>query len=172
MPTALVLTVIADDRPGIVEKIADRILTAGANWEESRMARLAGKFAGLLRVSVDEAHADALAASLTALSAEGLTVVVERTAGAAAPAFRAFRLDLVGNDRAGIVRDISRVLARQGVNIDELETDVTSAPMTGETLFRARAHVRVPAAVTIVSLRAQLESLAGELMVDLALEDA
>jgi glycine cleavage system regulatory protein len=81
------------------------------------------------------------------------------------------RLDLVGNDHPGIVRDIARVLARSQINIEEFESDVTSAAMSGETLFRARATLRVPPAVTIEQLRAQLEALAGELMVDLALDD-
>ncbi len=171
MPTSLVLTVIGNDKPGIVEKLADQILAAGANWEVGRMARLAGKFAGLLRVTVDADRAEDLVAGLRALDAGGLTVVVERTVDDAAVARRPLRLDLVGNDRPGIVRDISRVFVQHQVNIDELETDVTSAPMSGETLFRARAHLRVPPTVTLETLRSQLEALAGELMVDIVLDD-
>ena len=171
MRTSLVLTVIADDRPGIVEKIADQILATGANWEESRMARLGGKFAGLLRVSVDAARADALAVELRALASDGLAIVVAHAIDAAPVVFRSLRLDLVGNDRPGIVRDISRVLARRHVNIDELETGLSGAPMTGETLFRARVHLHVPSTVTLDDLRRELEALAGELMVDLALDD-
>ena len=169
MRRTLVLTVIGDDRPRIVEALADRVLSAGANWEESRMARLAGKFAGLLRVSVDDERAADLAQALSAIQG-GLTVVVEPSDEPAAASGRALRLELVGNDRPGIVRDISRALAAQQVNIEELETDVTSAPMTGELLFRARAELHVPAAVTVEDLRQQLEALAGELMVDLDLE--
>jgi glycine cleavage system regulatory protein len=171
MHTSLVLTVIADDKPGIVEKLADLVLATGANWEESRMARLAGKFAGLLRVSVDADAADALAARLTALQSDGLTIVVERPVHTGTTVFRALQLELVGNDRPGIIRDISRVLAQQGVNIDELETGLESAPMSGEPLFRAHAHLRVPTTVSLDALRHQLESLAGELMVDLTLDD-
>lgn len=171
MRTSLVLTVISDDRPGIVEQLAERVLAAGANWEESRMARLSGKFAGLLRVSVDAAKADALSTNLNALGRTGLTIVVTRTAEEPPPSLRAMRIDLVGNDRPGIIRDISRVLAAQHVNIDELETGVSSAPMTGEMLFRATARVHVPASVELVQLRERLESLAGELMVDLTLEE-
>jgi glycine cleavage system regulatory protein len=172
MRTSLVLTVIGDDKPGIVERLADQVLTAGANWEESRMARLAGKFAGLLRVSVDADRAEALEAGLATLKAGGLAVVVERTADSQVPAFRTLRLELVGNDRPGIVRDISRVLAQQHVNIEELETGTESAPMSGETLFRACAHLRVPSTVTLDALRGRLEALADELMVDLTLDDA
>src|SRR5262245_4514814 len=134
MRTSLVLTVIGDDKPGIVEQLSDRVLATGANWEESRMARLAGKFAGVLRVSVEADQADALAAALRTLDAGGLTVVVEHSSGEAVKT-RTVHLDLVGNDRPGIVRDISRALARQGVNIEELETGVESAAMSGDMLF-------------------------------------
>lgn len=169
MRKSLVLTVIGDDRPRIVEALAEQVLAAGANWEESQMARLSGKFAGLLRVSVEAGHAADLARRLTSVGG-GLTVVVEETVDAPTSGGISLRLELVGNDHPGIVRDISRALASRQINIEELETDVTSAPMTGELLFRAKAHVRVPADVTLDALRAQLEALAGELMVDLDVE--
>lgn len=170
MRTSLVLTVLGDDKPGIVEQLSDQILAAGANWEESRMARLAGKFAGLLRVSVDADRADALAASLMTLDAGRLTVVVEPSGERPAGAFRMLRVELLGNDHPGIIRDISRVLAQHQVNIEELETTVTSAPMSGEALFRARALLRIPSTITLDVLVGVLEALAGELMVDLAVE--
>jgi glycine cleavage system regulatory protein len=80
------------------------------------------------------------------------------------------RLQLVGNDRPGIVRDISHLLAARHVNIEELETEVTSAPMSGEPLFHARALLRVPSTTTPEALSAALEALAGELMVDLSVQ--
>ena len=170
MRTSLVVTVIGNDRPGIVERVSEAVLAAGANWEESRMARLAGKFAGILRISVAAAHADALAAALRGMASDGLTVVVETSGEAPADAFRTVRLELVGNDHPGIIRDISRVLAQNQVNIEELETSVSGAPMSGEQLFRARAQLRLPPAVTTDWLRGRLEALAGELMVDVALD--
>ncbi len=171
MRTSLVVTVIGNDRPGIVERLSEVVLAAGANWEESRMARLAGKFAGILRISVETANADSLASGLRALASDGLTIVVESSAETSTETFRTVRLDLVGNDHPGIIRDISRVLAQHHVNIEELETGVSGAPMTGEQLFRARVRLRLPAAVTTEWLRGRLESLAGELMVDVALDD-
>jgi glycine cleavage system regulatory protein len=171
MRTSLVLTVIGDDKPGIVEQLSDQILAAGANWEESRMAQLAGKFAGILRVSVEAANAEALRARLTT-SNPGLTVVVEGTGEKLESGFRTLRLDLVGNDHPGIIRDIARVLSHQQINIEELETDITSAPMSGETLFRARARLRTPPSLSLDWLRHRLEALAGELMVDLTLDDS
>jgi glycine cleavage system regulatory protein len=171
MRTSLVLTVIGDDKPGIVEQLSEQIVATGANWEESRMARLAGKFAGLLRVNVDADRADQLAATLRALDAGGLTVVVERSTNPETGSAKTIRLEVIGNDRPGIVRDISHVLARQQVNIEDLETEVVSAPMQGDVLFRARATLRVPPTVTVERLRSMLEALAGEIMVDLTLDE-
>ena len=171
MGTSLVVTVIGNDRPGIVERLSEVVLAAGANWEESRMARLAGKFAGILRISVAAANADALASALRALTSDGLTVVVESSADAARATFRTVRLELVGNDHPGIIRDISKVLAQHHVNIEELETGVSGAPMTGEQLFRASVQLGLPAAVTTDWLRGRLEALAGEMMVDVTLDE-
>ena len=171
MRTSLVLTILGDDKPGIVEQLSERIVATGANWEESRMARLAGKFAGLLRLSVDEDRAEELASTLRQLDTGGLKVVVERSGEAAPDAARLIRLEVLGHDRPGIVRDIARVLAHHQVNIEDLETDVASAPMSGDLLFRGRVTLSVPAAMTIDRLRGVLEALAGEIMVDVVLDE-
>jgi glycine cleavage system regulatory protein len=131
------------------------------------MARLAGKFTGLLRVSVDTAHADRLASALRTIAGGELTVVVERSPDVDVRGFRELTLELVGNDRPGIVRDISHVLAHRGVNIEELETEVTSAAMSGEPMFRARARVRLPVSANVTDIRDTLEAMADHLMVDL-----
>jgi glycine cleavage system regulatory protein len=171
MRTSLVLTLIGDDYPGIVQQLADEVLGAGANWEESRMARLGGKFAGLLRVSIDAAQADALTSRLTSSGIAGLTVVVERSGAAASEGVRTIQLELIGHDHPGIIRNIAHVLAARHVNIEELETDTTSAPMSGDTLFRARVMLRMPATMDAELLRTELEARAGELMVDLTLAE-
>ena len=169
--TSLVITLVADDKPGIVEAISEIVLAAGANWEESRMARLAGKFAGIQRVTADEARAADLTQALRALDARGLTVVVEPSAAAPEPQLRTIRLELVGHDRPGIVREISHVLAAHGVNIEEFETELTSAPDSGDILFRSRARLRTPPHVLPETLRAALERVAMDLMVDMTLDD-
>ena len=79
-------------------------------------------------------------------------------------------LELVGLDRPGLVREISQLLARHDVNVEELTTDRTSAPMSGEMLFRANARVRVPAHIDAAHLRGSLERLASDLTVEIKLE--
>ena len=60
----LVLTVIGDDRAGLVNALADVVTAHGGNWERSQLAELAGKFAGIVQVSVADERADELAAAL------------------------------------------------------------------------------------------------------------
>jgi glycine cleavage system regulatory protein len=168
----LVLTLIGPDRPGLVEALAAQIAKHGGNWEESRMAHLSGRFAGILRVSVPSDGAAALTQALTSLDREGLRVVVEGAAPAdAAGGGSCVRLSLVGNDREGIVREISQALARRNVNVDELHTRCDDAPMGGGQLFRAEALLRLPSGVSADDLRALLEALADDLMVELELAE-
>jgi glycine cleavage system regulatory protein len=170
MRANLVLTIIGPDRTGLVESVSDRIAAAGGNWEESRMARLAGQFAGILLVTVDAARSDALVASLRGLEGAGLHVTVQATTRPTPPAGRHVRLEVNGQDRPGIIRDVSRVLAERGINVEELESEVKSAAMSGEHMFWARARLFAPATADLADLRARLETLSGELMVDLSAE--
>jgi glycine cleavage system regulatory protein len=167
--TSLILTLVGPDRPGLVEALAAPVAEHGGNWLESRMAHLAGKFAGVLLVEVPDERAGALVEALGRLEQRGLRVVAERSAAEPAPAGRTFVVDLVGLDRPGLVREISQVLAERGVNIEELTTDRTAAPMSGELLFRSRARVLVPPRTDAAELRARLERLAGDLMVQVTL---
>ncbi len=166
-----VLTVIGDDRPGLVSDVSAPINAHGASWERSQMSRLAGKFAGIVLVAVADELLEALVADLTALQAQGLQVAVERTAEPAQPELQRLQLELLGADHPGIVAEISAALAAQGVSIEQLTTDVRDAPMAGGTLFEAQAVLNAPAATSTEALQTMLEGLANELMVDITLSD-
>src|SRR5262245_26720403 len=142
--TSLVLTVLGADRPGLVQSLARVVAEHGGNWVESRMAHLAGQFAGILRVEVDADQAEALAQALRALATTGLESIVHPDV-TVTPADRTplVKLDLVGQDRPGIVREISRVLVAQGVNVEELHTECVAAAESGQSLFRATARLRL-----------------------------
>jgi glycine cleavage system regulatory protein len=167
----LILTVLGDDRPGLVSAISAPVSAHGASWERSQMSQLAGKFAGIVVVSVAAERLDALVADLTALEAEGMHVVIERTDGANERHWTRLDLELLGADHPGIVAEISASLAASGVSIDELSTDVRDAPMAGGTLFEARAVLSAPPTTSTEELRSMLEGLADELMVEIKLSD-
>jgi glycine cleavage system regulatory protein len=166
------LTCIGDDRPGLVSALSAPISAHGASWERSQMARLAGKFAGVLLVDVAEDRAEALVADLQALEDIGLHVELERTdVPPGHPSVR-LHLDLLGADHPGIIAEISASLARLRIGIEELSTDVRDAPMAGGKLFEAQAVLEAPPATSVDELRAMLEALADELMVEIRLSDA
>lgn len=181
MDTDIVLTLLGPDRPGLVEAVASRVADRGGNWLESRLARLAGQFAGVAHVRVPAGEVEALLASLRELDASdaALMVVAQRAEGDAVVdeaevknTTRELRLDLVGHDRPGIVREVSRALAQAGVNVTRLNTSTTSAPMTGEPLFQAQAELHAPADADLEALRRRLEGIADELHLDLHLTPA
>jgi len=166
----LVLTVLGPDKPGLVELVADVIAAHGGNWLESRMSHLAGKFAGLLRAELPAERVAAATEALHALAGRGLKVTVESAARAEREtATNDMDLELIGLDRPGIVREISQLLAGNGVNVEELTTNRVSAPMSAEMLFQARAHVRVSPSTDVAKLRTELQRLASDLVVEVKL---
>ncbi|MDT3735356.1 MAG: ACT domain-containing protein [Denitratisoma sp.] len=167
--TFLVLTVIGDDRPGLVGELSAAIAAHQGNWLESSMSHLAGKFAGILRVAVPAAQAEALKAALGRLAA--LKVMTEAAAEKSAPAGRRLKLALIGHDRIGIVREVSQVLAKHAVNVEKLETHTASAPMSAETLFHAQAELFAGTGLDARILKAELERLSDDLMVDITLDE-
>ena len=166
-----VLSVIGDDRPGLVSALSVPINAHGASWERSQMSRLAGKFAGIVLVAVADERLDALVADLTALKTQGLEVTIERTDEPVERESLRLHLELLGADHPGIVAEISAALAARNVSIDELSTDVREAPMAGGTLFEARAVLNAPPTTSTEALRSMLEGLADELMVEIRLSD-
>lgn len=168
----LVMTVIGADRPGLVQMVASRVADHGGNWLESRMCRLGGQFAGILRVEVPPGRRDELVNALRTLEVDGLRVIIHAEGGAKAGEGVAGTLatfELVGHDRPGILRTVSGVFATQGVNVEELASERVSAPMDGGMLFKARATVLCPPGVKLGAVRAELERIASDLMVDLKL---
>ena len=173
MTNSLVLTVIGPDQPGLVEALAQTVAEHGGSWESSRMARLAGFFAGILEVRVPGEGSARLLSALGELEGRGLRVVVEEAAAAAeSEPFRELKLELVGQDRPGIIRDISSGLAAIGVNVVELSSECTPAPMSGGTLFNAAALLHLPHGCSLEELREALEKIAADLMVDIDLEES
>jgi glycine cleavage system regulatory protein len=160
MNIPLVITFVGPDRAGLVSAISDAVAAQGATWLESRLARLAGQFAGVVRADAPQDKAEALEQALAALP--GLKLTVTR-GGAQEPAKRRLRLELLGLDRPGIVRDATRALAGLGVNIAEFESDLRPAPFSGAPMFHARALLEAPETIEPEAVRQALESLAGEL---------
>lgn len=170
MQIQLVLTIMSNDKPGVVELLAQTITQYQGNWLESRMAHLAGKFAGILQVSVDKERQAALIEALMSLADKGLKIIVETALDEIKPVGKEFYFNVVGNDRPGIVHEIAQAFAGRNINMGELETSCSSMPWSGEPMFEATGLIEVPSSVDMDSLYAQLDMIADELAVDIRLE--
>ncbi|NMA78116.1 MAG: transcriptional regulator [Actinomycetales bacterium] len=171
--TTYVLTAIGDDRPGLVAALAASIDEHGGSWVDSQLALLAGKFAGIVQVELPDEHVTAFLEALPALSEEvGLAVEAAQGAheGAGAGPHTSLRLHLLGQDRTGMVREVTSALRSQGATIDGLRSWTREAPEGGGMLFEAEAEVRLPAEAEESDVREALETIASELMVDLELD--
>ncbi len=166
--TTLILTVAGADRPGLVAAVADVVDAHGGNWETSQLAELAGTFAGVIEVSVSPDRSSDLQGALREL--EGLLTVAVRTGTEdVESAERLLSIQVLGNDRPGIVREVSNVLNTHALSIEELSTETRDAAMAGGRLFEASVQARVPESVDLEALRADLERLATEIQVDIIL---
>ena len=168
--TSLVMTVLGKDRPGLVEGLSAAITEHGGNWLGSHLSSMAGYFGGMVHILVPKQRVDSLVDSLRALEPEGLIVSV-RTGleDRGEENARKARLQVMGNDRPGIISSISRVIASHGINVEELRTEYTSAPMSGTAMFNAHALLFLSSSVSANDLRDELEQIASDLMVDVEL---
>ncbi|MBD8892401.1 glycine cleavage system protein R [Roseibium litorale] len=172
MPSHLVFTVIAKDRPGLVERLAEAIADAGGNWVESSMARLGGEFAGIVSVDIEEEAIGDLHQKFDVLLKDGVAITLRSDKSRPEPAKgAAAHLDLISQDHPGILRRITRVLREHGVSIEHLETEVVPGSMSGEMLFKASADLRLPEGLSPAALSEFVQETAADMMADVNLID-
>ena len=172
MQQSIMISLMAEDRPGIVESISEVVASLQGNWLESRLARLGGQFAGIIHAQISTDQAEALTEALEQLNSQVLTLTVTtvKSQPSSEPNQRV-RFKVVANDRPGIIQEISATIAANGANLEELATDLASAPWSGEPLFHAEGLVALPATLDADGLASRLESLADDLMVEIDIPD-
>jgi glycine cleavage system transcriptional repressor len=175
MKSFLVVTITCPDRSGIVERVTDVVVANGGNWEESRLARLGGDFAGIVMVSAPPERVDELTTALASLANDEMTVAI-KGASPSAPAGHEGHmlcvLRLEGADHEGIVHDVTAFLAKQGINVESMETELEAAPMSASPLFHMEAQIDVPPSLTVDELREHLQRIGDQLGVDIEVAPA
>lgn len=166
----LILSFITDDRPGVIETLANLVSEHQGNWLESRLSQLSGKFAGIIQINVKAEHAESLKQALMALNTAGYQLQLDDSNTDTPAKLDTHQLKVIGLDRSGIVKEITRALAQQGLNILECHTDLSSAPMTGETLFHAHIEFSVSTNFSRDDIQSQLDDIAAQLAIDIEWE--
>ena len=166
MKARVILSAAGSDRPGLTQALAQAVLDAGGNWLESHLSRLGGKYVGAVLVELDFDGLSAFEKAILAVDSVGLQVSLVPAGEEPQNSGETLQLELVGQDRPGIVREVTGVLAGLGVNIEELDTGTERTAWSGDPLFRAQARLSIPAGVTSDEVQAALEAISGEIMVD------
>ncbi len=165
------LSVVSDDKPGIIKSIAQAVADRGGSWQESRLAQLDGQFAGIIRISVAPENATALEAELSNLAAQGIQVRMQPLQGLqSASHHQHARFTLAGPDRNGIVRELAHAFAQHNINVQELTTCCSSMPYSGDPLFEASGQVEIPSGQDLDPIREKLDVIADDLALDIQLE--
>lgn len=164
----VVLSVTGSDRPGLTSALADAIVAAGGNWEEGHLSRLGGLYVGSVLVGVAADRLGELADAVRGIDSAGLTVVSTPAGDDAETTGPTMLFELIGQDRPGIVQQVSRVLADLGANIESLSSAEETGAWGGERLFRAEIEATLPDGVSPEQAQAALEDISGEIMVDFA----
>lgn len=171
MQQSLVFTFIANDKPGIVDKLSSTVARHQGNWLESRMTKLAGKFAGIVQISLPAEQTDALKAALTQLACDDVAILIDDiTQDQQSGDLQTLKLSILGLDRPGIVREVAQALAAKQLNVSEMHSVIESAPMTGEPLFKAEACLQAPANTQLDDLQDNLETICAALDLEWSLE--
>ncbi len=172
MNTSLILTVISEDKPGVIEHIARVVNECHGNWLESRLSQLAGKFAGVIRIQVATEQQETLIDSLRELRSQHISIIVDscETSNAQPQLSAKIRFHAVGPDRPGIIKEFSKAFVNKNINVETLNTSLSSMAYSGEPLFEAEGTLATLSQVDIDDLREVLDDIANELAMDISLE--
>lgn len=168
----LVLNVAGSDRPGLTKALAATVLSAGGNWLESHLSRLGGLYVGSVLVELAQDKVEALRAAVAAVDAQGLEVRIAPAGTSATAVGQTLEFSLVGQDRPGIVNQVTAAVSELGANIETFETWLSSEAHSGAPLFHMAAHLRLPQGLAAAKVQAALEAISGEIMVDVAVGKA
>jgi glycine cleavage system regulatory protein len=170
MQTSLVITILGSDRSGLVKSLSEVVKNNNGNWQESRMVRMDGQFAGLAHVSIATEQAKALTQALNSLENNELQIQIKQCKTSTSPK-KTLSLELLGTDRQGIIHDITQQLATLNINIEKLHSEQRIAPMSNETLFYAEVVLGLPEGVNENDVQAVFEEISDSLMVDVTFND-
>ncbi|MEE4245795.1 MAG: ACT domain-containing protein [Kangiellaceae bacterium] len=168
MKEKLLITLVGDDKPGLIEQLSDVVRLNHGNWLESRLSHLGGQFSGLILAEFLSEDLEQAIEALSELTTQGLSVSASPSQIKPIPDL--LNIQVVGNDKPGIINEISQALYRAHANVESLQTEVEPAPMSGGMLFKAHMQVSLPTKMTAADLQKELETVANDLMIDFTVD--
>ena len=164
---SILISVLGDDKPGLLDSLSEIIVSNDGDWVESNMSTVEAKFAGILRVNVPAKNSKKLMKELT-LSKLGLQIACEETAPVKLSDFKSYNIELIGQNHVGIINQLSHVLTYDlKANVEGIKTEIIDASMSGEQLFKAQINLHLPTSIDERLIKDKLELIADEMMVEI-----
>lgn len=162
----IVVTFVGKDKPGLVGQLAQLVVAHQGNWLGSSMSHLAGQFAGIVQVELPELELAKFSLAIGKL--ENLNAVVQQghNTSTEVEAEDLLNIAIVCNDRTGIIQELTKALHSVDANIEQLGSQLESAPNSGQMLFRANITALLPEHSTIEQLQEAIEEIGDDVMVD------
>jgi len=164
---SLIISAVGSDRPGIVSELSGAITSHGGNIEKSRMTRLGSDFTIIMLVTVDPKWEESLVVALQAI--KELSITTKGTEPNTVIAGENCQISLNGADNEGIVKVLSKYLEEKSINIIEMDTHISQAPISGSPLFNLNASVSIPGEVDGRDIQSDLSQIAQDLGVEIHL---
>ena len=162
---SLIISAVGSDRPGIVSEISGAITSHGGNIEKSRMTRLGSDFTIIMLVKVDTNWKESLVLALQAI--QQISIITKTTESKTVITGENCQITLSGPDNEGIVKVLSKYLAGKFINILEMETHISNAPVTGTPLFNLLAIITIPDNIDLPEIQSDLTLIAQKLGVEI-----
>ncbi|MFT2091712.1 glycine cleavage system protein R [Paraglaciecola sp. 2405UD69-4] len=164
----MIFTLVGQDKPGLISDLAKTVYDMGGNWLGSNFSHMAGHFAGFVEVNLpQEKHQE-----LIECFSKHPDLKIHLLAGETQPSDQqqSVTIEIMGNDKAGIVQELTQVLSQFNLNIVKFDSNLESAPNWGGLLFKAQATITIAEDFDLDSLRETLEAVANDLMVDIEID--
>ena len=161
----LIISAVGSDRSGIISEISGIITSHGGNIEKSRMTRWGSDFTIIMLVMVDSKWKESLVVALQAI--KELSITIKSTEPNTVITGENCQISLSGADNEGIVKVLSKYLAGKSINILEMETHITNAPVTGTPLFNLLAIITIPDNIDLAEIQSDLTLIAQKLGVEI-----
>ena len=161
----IIFTLVGQDKPGLISDLAKTVYAMGGNWLGSNFSHMAGHFAGFVQVDIPLEKHQVLMERLS----EHPDLKIHLLPGEISQddKLQSVTIDITGNDKSGIVQELTQILSQFNLNIIKFDSRLESAPNWGGELFKAKATIAIAADCDLESLPEALESVANDLMVDI-----
>jgi glycine cleavage system regulatory protein len=164
----MIFTLVGRDKPGLIESLAQTVFDMGGNWLASNFSHMAGHFAGFVQIDLPESKYTQLVDTFSRHS--DLQIHLVQGSAVDASEVATAQIDIMGNDKPGIVQELTSILAQFNINIIKFDSSCGSAPNWGSSMFRACATISMAKDFDLEPLREALEEVANDLMVDIDLQ--